>query len=229
MDKFQKFAQTLAHDLKAPLIGMNGIIHLLSEEYGPRFDQQAKNYFGVLKEQTEILFDLIDETLEFATEQFEKSCTLFNVRDLIEEATLLIQPPPSIEIKILSSLPDLCFGRVQLMKVFLNLLSNAVRFVDVEHGEIQISCTEEKELFRFSVCDNGLGVMEKTSLVKNRSMDFNSIFTTKKPYHGLGLSIVRGIIELYQGEFKSDTSLEGGAKVDFTWPKTKPKRFLSTL
>ena len=106
----------------------------------------------------------------------------------------------------------------RIMQVFQNLLSNAIKYMDKKQGQIKVGCTGEDGLWRFSVCDNGPGIEEK---------HFEKIFqmfqtlSSRDEYEstGVGLTVVKKIVELYGGGIWVESKVGEGSTFFFTFPK----------
>ena len=116
-------------------------------------------------------------------------------------------------------MPTVLAERLRLKQILQNLLSNAVKYIDKPKGLIKIGCTEENNFWKFSVADNGCGINEKY---------FERIFEIfqtlvprdKKESTGIGLTIVRKIVELYGGKVWLTSKIDEGSTFFFTLPKT---------
>jgi signal transduction histidine kinase len=116
-------------------------------------------------------------------------------------------------------MPTVLAERLRLKQVFQNLLSNAVKYIDKPKGLLKIGCTEENNFWKFSVADNGCGINEKYF---ERIFE---IFQTLVPRDktestGIGLTIVKKIVELYGGKVWVTSKIGEGSVFFFTLPKT---------
>jgi len=106
------------------------------------------------------------------------------------------------------------------MQVFQNLLSNAVKYMDKPQGQIRIGCVEDDGFWRFSIADNGPGIDEK------HFEKIFQIFQTLSPRDetesaGVGLTVVKKIVELYGGRIWVQSEIGKGTTFFFTLPKQK--------
>lgn len=140
--------------------------------------------------------------------------------DLNELVTMiidLIAPAGNIRINTDEILPKLYFDRTKIQQVFQNLINNAVKYMDKPEGIITISCVNEGDCYRFSVSDNGPGIEEK---------DFDRIFKIFQTAHqkdntdstGVGLSIVKKIVEKSGGRIWLESKIGEGTTFYFTIP-----------
>ena len=114
----------------------------------------------------------------------------------------MLSVPSDITIMVEDEMPTLNLDRTRMQQVFENLIGNAIKHMDKSPGEIHIGCQDRGNCWQFSVGDNGPGIEEKY---------FERIFTifqTLKPRDefestGVGLTIVKKIIDIYGGEIWS--------------------------
>jgi signal transduction histidine kinase len=106
------------------------------------------------------------------------------------------------------------------MQVFQNLLGNAVKYMDKPNGQIKVGCVEDHSFWKFSVSDNGPGIEEK------HFEKIFQIFQTLSPREdsestGVGLTIIKKIVELYGGKIWVESTVGKGSTFFFTLPKQK--------
>ena len=107
----------------------------------------------------------------------------------------------------------------KLRRIFVNLITNAIKFT--EEGEITLSCKESKDKMTFVVKDTGIGLMDHEKDVifeRFRQVDYSS--TRKYEGIGLGLSIVKQLVELHSGEIWVKSEYGKGSHFYFTIPKS---------
>jgi signal transduction histidine kinase len=109
-------------------------------------------------------------------------------------------------------------GKIKFEQVFQNLLSNAIKFMDKSRGEVRIGYLDEGDRWKFSVADNGPGIAEKYH------EKIFQIFQTLQPRDefestGIGLTVVKKIIESYGGKIWVESRIGQGSTFFFTIPK----------
>jgi signal transduction histidine kinase len=138
---------------------------------------------------------------------------------LLEEVIDLLHPPPHLRVTIETALPTVRAERTRLAQVFQNLLSNAIKYLDKPEGEIRIVCADEGESWRFSVADNGPGIEprhhERVFLLFQTLQSRDRVEST-----GVGLALVKKIVELYGGRVWVESAPGRGSTFFFTLPKT---------
>jgi len=218
--ELQEFAYITAHDLKTPLRGIGTLAEWISTDYADKFDEQGKTQVKLLVEKAKQMSALIDDILQYSKlghSTPEKRQVDLNI--VLSEVIAGIGPPENIEITIENKLPILMCEKTQIMQVFQNLLSNAVNYMDKPKGQIKVGCLEQDGYWKFSVADNGPGIDEKYF------KKIFKMFQTLSPENradstGIGLSIVKKIIELNAGIVWVESELGKGSTFFFTMPKS---------
>ena len=218
--ELQEFAYITAHDLKTPLRGIGTLADWISTDYADKFDEQGKQQVRLLVEKARQMSALIDDILQYSrlghTSPEKRQVDLSTV---LSEVIAGIDPPENIQITVENELPVLICERTQIMQVFQNLLSNAVKYMDKPEGQIKVGCVEQDGFWKFSVADNGPGIDEKYF------KKIFKIFQTLSPHNrvdstGIGLSIVKKIVELNSGVVWVESELGKGSTFFFTVPKS---------
>ncbi|MFB8791096.1 MAG: ATP-binding protein [Potamolinea sp.] len=161
--------------------------------------------------------DLINSVLHYSqmgSNQGEK--IEVNLNSLVTEVVEMLCYQ-NIDIEIAKELPTLACQPVQMPQIFLNLISNAVKYMDKPQGNIKIGCTAEQDYWKFSVADNGPGIESKyfdhifqlfKTLPSNNQVDST----------GVGLATVKKIVELYGGKIWVESRVGDGSTFFFTLP-----------
>jgi PAS domain S-box-containing protein len=217
--ELEEFAYVVSHDLKAPLRAINQLAGWLSEDYGHALDDEGREHIGLLLTRVKRMDNLIDGILQYSRagrirEKKEKTDLNKAVQEIIEN----IAPPDSIRVTIKKKLPVILAERVRIQQVFQNLIGNAIKYMDKPKGEIEVSCADDGDMLRFSVSDNGPGIDEKYH------EKIFQIFQTlesrdKRESTGVGLSVVKKIVELYGGRVWVESEVGKGSTFFFTLPK----------
>jgi signal transduction histidine kinase len=140
---------------------------------------------------------------------------------VIREVIELIAPPENVTIEIEAPMPTLFAEPTRIQQIFQNLLSNAIKYMDKPRGEIRIACSDEGDQWKFRVNDNGPGI-------ESRHFDkIFQLFQTLAPRDriestGVGLALVKKIVELYGGRIWLESQPGEGSTFFFTLPKTAP-------
>jgi len=220
--ELKDFAYIVSHDLKAPLRGISTLVKWISADYADKFDQEGKEQMDLLLNRVERMHNLIDGVLQYSrVGRVKEEKTQVNLNELVPDIVDILAPPENITITIENELPMMECEKTRITQVFQNLLSNAIKYMDKPEGHIRIGCVEEDPLssgWRFSVADNGPGIEEKY---------FEKIFQmfqTLRPRDevestGVGLTVVKKIIEMYGGKIWVESVVGEGSTFLFTLQK----------
>ncbi len=216
------FAYVASHDLKAPLRGINSLASWLLEDYYQVLDSRGQEFLDLLMSRVQKMHTLIDGVLQYSRlgrleeEKQEVDCNI-----LLAEVTELLAPPENIEIKITSQLPYLSTQKIRLQQVFQNLLSNAIRFTNKPNGKIEIGCREKKEAWLFWIKDNGEGI--RLEFQQKIFQMFQSISSQENESTGIGLAVVKKIVEGQGGKIWLESEEGKGSTFYWMLPKVESK------
>lgn len=217
-EELKDFAYIASHDLKDPLRGISSLAEWLSADYSDKLGDEGKEQIRMMMKRVKRMYNLIDGVLEYAqTARCERTGNL-DINEVVADVITELDVPKGIKIVIEKQLPVVVCGINGIRRVFCNLLSNAVNFVDRTTGRITISWSEEHNYWKFAVTDNGPGIDEK---------HFGRIFKmfqTLRPQDGeestgVGLTITKKIIENCGGRIWVQSKPDEGSTFFFTLPK----------
>lgn len=219
--ELQDFAYVAAHDLKAPLRGIGTLTDWIASDYADKFDEQGRQQLGMLKGRVARLSELIDSILHYSEiGRVSLRTERVDFNHLVRDVIAMLDPPERVEIVIEGPLPVVVCEKTRLGQVFRNLIDNAVKYADKPGTRIEIGCREQEEFWRFSVSDNGPGIEEKY---------FDKIFQIfqtlaprdERESMGIGLAIVKKIVDLCGGSVWVESKLGEGTTFFFTLPKSR--------
>jgi two-component system sensor histidine kinase/response regulator len=223
--ELEAFSFSVSHDLRNPLSAVLGYSQLLTENYSAQMDGRARRMLLHISEGAGRMEQLIADLLRLSSpgrqslrKQSVKTGAL--VREVLEE--LMIDPAKrKIEIRV-GNLPD-CFGDPPLLRqVFVNLLSNALKFTrNKENASVEVGCRAQEGEHLYFVGDNGAGFDSKQAA---------GLFDAFHRLHGaddfegtgVGLSIVKRIISRHGGRVWAEAEVDRGATFYFTLPDISP-------
>lgn len=212
------FAQVVSHDLKSPLRSMDTLINWLQEAYRDNDNDRFDNTFHMLLNKVSKMDSLIDGVLRYSSIDNAKELKEpINLNELLKSIVNMLHTPAHISIIIDDDLPVIVGDVYRIQQLFQNLLSNALKSINKPKGQIYIKAVEQAEQWLFSIEDNGKGVPET---YKNKIFEmFQSIEDSNNNATGIGLSIVKKIVEFYQGEIWFESQMEVGTTFYFTLRK----------
>lgn len=216
-NELQEYAHIVSHDLKSPLRSIEALTSWIKEDNKGTLDEMSLKNFSLIELTLEKMEQLISDILKYSSigsnDQDSQSVDLTpTIQDLIQ----VLYVPEHITITILRKLPTVKGDKTKLQQVFQNLISNAIKFNDKEEGIITIDYEEKKSYHQFAIRDNGIGIEKKyhDKIFKI----FNSLKQSKDS-SGIGLSIVKKIIDLYQGDIWIESEIHKGTTFFFTLKK----------
>jgi len=214
--ELKDFAYVASHDLKAPLRGIKTLAEWIAADYADKFDNAGKEQFKLLTNRVDRMHNLIDGILQYSRigRIYEKPVPI-NLNMLITDIIDMIAPPENIEIAIENNLPAIIFEETRIRQVFQNLISNAVKYMDKPKGKISIGCADEGKFWKFNVTDNGQGIDEK---YYDKIFKIFQTLSSRDNYEstGIGLTLVKKIVELYGGKVWVKSKAGMGSAFFFT-------------
>ncbi|AUP77650.1 ATP-binding protein [Flavivirga eckloniae] len=213
-EELQEYAHIVSHDLKSPLRSINTLVNWIREDTKGKLDETSLQNFGLIEDTLEKMEQLISDVLLYSSvgvNSNDKQTTDLN--ELMKDLKQILFVPENIEIKVLNPLPKVQGDKVKLQQLFQNLISNAVKFNDKEKGLIEIDVAERKSFYQFSIKDNGIGI--KKEYHEKIFKIFHSLNVSKEST-GVGLSIVKKIVDMYQGDIWLDSAPDKGTTFYFT-------------
>jgi signal transduction histidine kinase len=217
--ELKDFAYIASHDLKAPLRAIKTLADWISTDYADKLDQDGQEQLKLLKQRVDRMHNLIDGILQYSrVGRVRENTVNVNLDKLLPEIIDTLAPSANIKITVDTELPTVKCEETRITQVFQNLLSNAIKYMDKPEGSIRVGCSEEGEFWKFSVADNGPGIE------KQHWERIFKIFQTLAPRDefestGIGLTVVKKIIELYNGRIWLDSEFGKGTTFFFTFPK----------
>jgi light-regulated signal transduction histidine kinase (bacteriophytochrome) len=212
------FVHVAAHDLKTPVRGIGTLADWISNDYGDKLDNQGREQVRLLKTRVVRIDKLIDGMLQFSkivrTKHKERQVNLNVILSDIKNA---IPPSDRVEI-VVDSLPAITCEHEHIELVFQNLLTNAVTFMDKKKGMVKVGCVEQGDSWKFYVCDNGPGIEQR--YYEKIFRIFQTLPKNDEPdTAGIGLAIVKKIVEFYGGKIWVESQPGSGSTFYFTFPK----------
>jgi PAS domain S-box-containing protein len=218
--ELEQLSYITSHDLKAPLRSIGSLIMMMKEdmESGEATSKDIDNYFNLMTKRTNRMYSLINGILEYSSIGRGKEDVGLIVLDQLLNEVIETVIPENFEIIKQVNFPSIHFNKIQLYQVFQNLISNTVKYNDKPVGKIELSWKDEGDKYYFEIKDNGPGIDPKYH-VKVFEVFQMLQARDKVESTGIGLSIVKKIIERANGSITINSNVEEGVAFCFELPK----------
>jgi PAS domain S-box-containing protein len=223
--ELDQFAYVASHDLKAPLRGIASLSQWIEEGLASAMTPQTHEHMRLLRGRVHRMEALIDGILDYSRAgRVRHGPERVDVGRLVSEVIELLSPGPDVRLEVAPELPVLTTERVPLQQVFMNLVGNALKHARRDNGAlVRIGVRDAGEHYHFHIADNGQGIAPQ---YHERIW---TIFQTleardKVEGTGIGLSVVKKIVESRGGRAWVESDVGQGATFHFTWPKRERER-----
>ncbi|MCP0912946.1 ATP-binding protein [Legionella sp. 27cVA30] len=217
--ELEQFAYVASHDLKAPLRAIDRLATWIEEDNRERLDDASKENLLLLRQRINRMSNLIDGILQYSRAgRVDLDIHVVNTKELLDEIIDLLDPDKKFKITYSEHLPTFRAAKVPLSQVFSNLIANSIKHHKRKHGVISVDVRDWGRFYEFFVTDDGPGIeaeyFDKIFMIFQTLRSRDELEAT-----GIGLSIVKKIVES-QGGMVSVASIVGeGTTFSFTWPK----------
>jgi two-component system cell cycle sensor histidine kinase PleC len=219
----------MSHELRTPLNSILGNSEIIQDKlFGSDINDEYVKCASKINKSGYKLLNLINDILiisKINSDKLKLGLQESNVNEIIKESIELISTEAKRKnIKITQNFINNCFinvDRQKIERVFNNILSNAVKFTN-KNGEIKISITEDKNYIQIVVEDNGIGIKEgdiERILCEYECINNGFSRESREQGTGLGLPIVKKIVELHKGIFSINSIFGEGTKITIKLPK----------
>jgi signal transduction histidine kinase len=225
-----EFVHNISHEFKTPLTLIRLYSETLQRKNNLRNEDRLEAYEIITKE-SERLSHLIDNVLDFSRIEmgrkefdFKRGHLAQNVRDTLESYRYHLEKKGfSIKEEIASDLPEMNFDEEAMASVLINLMSNAMKF-SPQQKEVVVRLSKENENAVLQVADKGVGISRKEiSRIFNRFYRSKSDIVSETRGSGLGLTLVKHIIDAHGGRIEVDSELGKGSVFSVILPLSGPK------
>ena len=216
-EALEEYAHIVSHDLKSPLRSINALVSWLKEDNAEKLDTASLQNFNLIEQTLEKMENLIGDILNYSSISTNNNDKVnVNLNNAITALIKVMYKPAHVKITILNPLPTLIGDQTKLEQLFQNLLSNAVKFIDKTEGYVNIDVKDQGTHYLFSITDNGMGIERK---FHDKIFKIFHALNKSKNSTGIGLSIVKKIIDLHEGDIWLESELKVGTTFFFTLKK----------
>jgi len=214
-----EFAHVVSHDLKAPVRAIREYAGFLLDAAGPGTDEERVADLRRIHELSARMRRMIDAALAYARAGHAGDrVEPVDPRAVLDDVIGFLAPPKDVTIRITTPMPAIVTERTPFEQVFRNLLSNAIAYRRASDAVIEIAAREDGDMCEITVADNGPGIPE------GAQARVWHLFHTTRPGEGsgLGLALVKRIVEAHHGSVALRSTSGHGATFIVRWPKQPP-------
>lgn len=220
--ELEKFALIAAHDIKSPLNNISTIINFLIQGHGEKLDENANKLLETLDKSAEQLRRLVDGILSYSRSEkvLSRNIEEIDFHSFITDICELMNPGSDCNFIYPDTKHLIKVNKVALEQIFINLISNAIKYNDKKQVNIEIGFTEKEEEYEFFVKDNGPGMEPQ---YHDRIFNIFEILQSSDKEgnrgSGVGLATVKKLIEGQNGKIWLESELGIGTCFYFTIEK----------
>ncbi|WP_378178691.1 ATP-binding protein [Aquimarina sp. SS2-1] len=217
-EELSNYAQIVSHDLKSPLRNVSALVAWIKEDT-ENMGGTVLSHIDHIEKNLLKMDNLINGILEYSLiDKKEQAESVIDLNELVKDTIESIHAPDTIEFIIDNVLPNVKKDANRIRQLFQNLINNAVKSIDANSGEIHIGSKERKDHWELYVKDTGKGIAER--YYKKIFEIFQSVDSGEQST-GIGLSIVKKIVNYYGGEIWLDSKIGVGTTFYFTLKKNE--------
>lgn len=222
-EKLENFVYIISHDLKSPIISIKGFVSLLLRRYNGMLDEDIRSYLDRIQKGIENMEHLISDILELSRAvKITTSIEECNISEIIKDTIELFRSQledKGIKITVQKDMPIIPCNRQRIYQVFQNLISNSIKFMGFpKRPQIKIGYKDRDRFFEFYIKDNGIGI-DKRYHNEEIFQIFQRLEEIDAEGTGIGLTIVKMIVENHGGKIWVNSQKGKGSTFYFTLPK----------
>ncbi|WP_369752996.1 ATP-binding protein [Flavobacterium sp. WC2409] len=215
--ELNEYAHMVSHDLKAPLRSIDTLINWFMEDNPEMMNEVNIKSLNLILSNVEKMDLLIKGILDYSSiEKQEAENRVIDLNNLVDEILRTIHIPDHADVTVKNQLPKVYGNDFRFKQLFQNLIQNALKYNDKEKILIDIGHSEKDNEFCFFIKDNGIGIPKQ---YQTKIFDIFSKLENNDPSSGIGLSIVKKIIDLYKGKIWLESQENSGTIFYFTIAK----------
>jgi PAS domain S-box-containing protein len=234
-----EFLASMSHELRTPLNAILGLSEALQEEVYGELTQRQRKSLATIEQSGKHLLDLINDILDLSkieSGKMELQIAPISVQSLCESSLTFVkqqahQRKIALSFKMAEGVENIEVDERRIRQVLINLLSNAVKFTP-EGGEVrlEVEADPEGEILQFNVIDTGIGIApENLDKLFKPFVQLDSSLSRRYSGTGLGLALVRRVVELHGGCVSLESEVGKGSRFTVTLPWKEPDKMRQSL
>ena len=217
-NELEQFSYVASHDLKSPLRTVASFAQLLMKTAKPKLDENEIEYINLIIQGATRMYDIINKLLEYSkVGDHSKLIEFLDLEDVFKIVKLNLKKEieeTNTELIICSNLPSIKGYKTNLIQLFQNLISNAIKFRNSKPPKIKIHCEPHLNGWKFQVKDNGIGIDEA---YQNKVFEpFQRLNDSELPGSGIGLAICKKVVKMHKGNIQFQSKINEGTNFIFT-------------
>ncbi|HEV2734683.1 MAG TPA: ATP-binding protein, partial [Longimicrobiaceae bacterium] len=215
--ELDQFAYVASHDLKAPLRGIANLSQWIEDDLGDAVPAETREHLELMRGRVHRMEGLIDGILQYSRAgRVREKPEPVEVGALLDEVLDLLAPPESVVVEV-GPMPTLVAERLPLQQVFMNLVGNAVKYTRRPDARVEVTAEQRGAFQEFAVRDNGPGIAPE---YHDRIFGIFQTLAARDKVEGtgIGLSLVRKLVESRGGRVWVESAEGEGAAFRFLWP-----------
>lgn len=223
-EELERFAYIAAHDLKSPLANISGLTDFFIDHYNDVIDAEGHEIMNLIKSSSSKLKEMIDSLLAYSKSNVKEkeNYTEVPISVLEKELSDLFIFKNNCSITFKSNVKFLYTNKTGIEQILINLITNAIKYNDKENVEIVIEIIDDCDYYKIAVSDNGPGILKE---YHNSIFEIFEVVSTVDRYgekgNGIGLAIVKKIIEGLGGTIHVESDMGKGSTFKFTLARKK--------
>lgn len=214
--KMEQFVDTIAHDLRAPLLSISNLAQWVESDLGAALTGSVKENLQTLRQRSGKMREQLRSLLDYSKAGHIRSISeSVDSNQLVRSIADSIDATKNYTMKM-ENLPTFNTVRAPLEHVLANLIENAAKYGGGK-GVISVTAIDEGTFYRFIVKDEGRGI--PTEYFEEIFFPLRTLAGADDQSHGMGLAFVKRIVEQSGGQIKLESQLQKGSTFSFTWKK----------
>jgi signal transduction histidine kinase len=219
--EMEQFTHTVSHDLKSPLVTINGFLGLLERDLEDGDSNRVRGDIGRIGSAARKMMRLLDDLVELSrVGRVANTAVEVSLGDIVSDALELVAGPLAergVEVDVAPEFPVVCGDKVRLVQVVQNLLENAVKYMGARRDpHVEIGVRPDPDYVVCFVRDNGIGVDPRYA---QRIFNLFEKLDPRSEGTGIGLALVKRILEFHRGSIAVESDGSHGSTFVFRLPR----------